>query len=286
MSDNAYIIDVTTDNFANVVEQSMQLPVLVDFWATWCEPCKTLLPIVEKLATEYQGKFLLAKVNIDEQQALANQFGVRSVPTIKLVRDGRIVDEFSGALPESQVRAFLDKHMEQPADHFLAAAEQAWENGDTVQAEALLHQAMSEVPEDHRARLMLAELRAVTGKTDEAAQLLAALPADLALSPQAEALRARLTFASAATGAPEIETLQRALTANPKDSHARHQLAARLVLIGDFEAALEQLLELVRRDRAYGDDAGRKGMLQVFELLGGEGELVSRYRRLMFTAMH
>jgi putative thioredoxin len=286
MSDNAYIIDVTTDNFASVVERSMQLPVLVDFWATWCEPCKALLPVVEKLATEYQGKFLLAKVNIDEQQALANQFGVRSVPTVKLIRDGRIIDEFSGALPESRVRAFLDKHMEQPADRFLAAAEQAWENGDIVQAETLLYQAMSEVPEEHRAQLMLAELRAVTGKTDEAAQLLATLPADLALSPQAEALRARLAFASAATGAPEIEALQQALAANAKDSHARHQLAARLVLMGDFEAALEQLLELVRRDRAYGDDAGRKGMLQVFELLGGEGELVSRYRRLMFTAMH
>jgi putative thioredoxin len=286
MSDNAYIIDVTVDNFTNVVERSMQLPVLVDFWATWCEPCKALLPVVEKLATEYQGKFLLAKVNIDEQQALANQFGVRSVPTVKLIRDGRIVDEFSGALPESQVRAFLDKHMAQPADRFLAAAEQAWENGDTVQAETLLHQAMSEIPEDHRARLMLAELRAVTGQTDEAAQLLAMLPADLALSPQAEALRARLTFASAAAGAPEIEVLQQALTANPKDSHARHQLAARLVLMGDFEAALEQLLDLVRQDRAYGEDAGRKGMLQVFELLGGKGELVSRYRRLMFTAMH
>lgn len=286
MTDNAYIIDVTTDNFANVVERSMQVPVLVDFWAPWCEPCKTLLPIMEKLAAEYQGRFLLAKVNIDEQQALASQFGVRSVPTVKLVRDGRIADEFSGALPESQVRAFIDKHMEQPADRFLAAAEQAWENGDAAQAEALLRQVMAEVPDDHRAQLMLAELRAVTGNTDEAAQLLASLPADLALSPQAEALRARLTFAAAAAGAPEIEALQQALTNNPKDSQARHQLAARLVLAGDLEGALQQLLELLRRDRSWGDDAGRKGMLQIFELLGGQGELVNRYRRLMFTAMH
>lgn len=286
MSENAYIIDVTTDNFARVVEQSMQVPVLVDFWAAWCQPCKALLPIVEKLAAEYQGRFLLAKVNIDEQQALANQFAVRSVPTVKLIRDGRIVDEFSGALPESQVRAFIDKHMEQPADRYLAAAEQAWENGDTAQAEAILRQVMSEVPNDHRAQLMLAELRAATGNTDEATQLLAALPTDLALSPQAEALRARLTFATAAAGAPEIETLQQTLAANPKDSQARHRLAARLVLAGDFEGALEQLLELVRRDRAYGDDAGRKGMLQIFDLLGGQGELVNRYRRLMFTAMH
>lgn len=286
MSNSEHIIDVTADNFTSVVERSMQVPVLVDFWATWCGPCKALLPIVEKLAAEYQGRFLLAKVNIDEQQALATQFGVRSVPTVKLIRDGRIVDEFTGALPESQVRAFLDKHMEQPADRFLAAAEQAWEGGDVAQAEALLQQALREMPDDHRAELMLAELHAATGNTDKASELLAALPADLALSAQAEALRARLAFASAAAGAPELETLQRTLAENPGDSQARHQLAARLVLAGDFEGALQQLLELLRRDRSYGDDAARKGMLQIFELLGGEGELVTRYRRAMFTAMH
>lgn len=286
MSNSEHIIDVTADNFTSVVERSMQVPVLVDFWATWCGPCKALLPIVEKLAAEYQGRFLLAKVNIDEQQALATQFGVRSVPTVKLIRGGRIVDEFTGALPESQVRAFLDKHMEQPADRFLAAAEQAWEGGDVAQAEALLQQALREMPDDHRAELMLAELHAATGNTDKASELLAALPADLALSAQAEALRARLAFASAAAGAPELETLQRTLAENPGDSQARHQLAARLVLAGDFEGALQQLLELLRRDRSYGDDAARKGMLQIFELLGGEGELVTRYRRAMFTAMH
>jgi putative thioredoxin len=286
MSNSAYIIDITAENFASVVERSTQVPVLVDFWATWCEPCKVLLPLMEKLAAEYQGKFLLAKVNIDEQQALATQFGVRSVPTVKMIRDGRVVDEFTGALPESQIRSFIDNHLEQPADRFLAAAEEAWGAGDAAQAEALLRQVMNEIPEDHRAQLMLAELHAVTGRTDEAAQLLATLPADLALSSQAEALRARLTFASAAAGAPEIEALQQALAAAPGDSKARHQLAARLVLAGDVEGALEQLLELLRRDRAYGDDAGRKGMLQVFDLLGGQGELVNRYRRLMFTAMH
>lgn len=285
MSDNPYIFNVTPDNFAAVVERSMQVPVLVDFWAAWCQPCKALLPIVEKLAAEYQGRFLLAKVNIDEQQALANQFAVRSVPTVKLIRNGRIVDEFSGALPESQVRAFLDKHMEQPADRFLAAAEQAWENGDAAQAAAILRQVMQEMPEERRAQLMLAELLAASGDTDQAAQLLATLPADLALSPQAEALRARLGFAAAA-GAPDITTLEQRLAADPKDSAARHQLAARLVLAGDFETALEHLLELVRRDRGYGDDAGRKGMLQIFDLLGGQGELVNRYRRAMFTAMH
>ncbi|WP_127476273.1 thioredoxin [Sulfurivermis fontis] len=286
MSNSAHIIEVTAENFAAVVDRSMQVPVLVDFWAAWCQPCKALLPIVEKLAAEYQGRFLLAKVNIDEQQALANQFGVRSVPTVKLIRDGRIVDEFSGALPESQVRAFLDKHMEQPADKYLAAAEQAWQSGDTVQAEAILRQVMREIPEDRRAQLMLAELLAIGGNTDEASQLLASLPADVALSPQAEALRARLSFTAAATGAPDIDTLQQMLTANPQDSQARYQLAARLVLAGDPEGALEQLLELLRRDRSWGDDAGRKGMLQIFDLLGGQGDLVNRYRRLMFTAMH
>ncbi|GAB4290497.1 MAG: thioredoxin [Thiohalomonadaceae bacterium] len=286
MSNSEHIIDVNAENFTAVVERSMQVPVLMDFWAAWCQPCRALLPIVEKLAAEYQGRFLLAKVNIDEQQALANQFGVRSVPTVKLFRGGRIVDEFSGALPESQVRAFLDKHVEQPADKYLAAAEQAWQDGDTAQAEAILRRVMQEIPEDKRAQLMLAELLASGGNTDEASQLLASLPTDMALSPPAAALRARLSFAAAAAGAPDSDTLQQMLTANPRDSQARHQLAARLVLAGDLEGALEQLLELLRRDRGWGDDAGRKGMLQIFDLLGGEGELVQRYRRLMFTAMH
>lgn len=286
MRHSEYIINVSAENFTAVLERSRQVPVLMDFWAAWCQPCKMLLPIVEKLAVEYQGRFLLAKVNIDEQPALASQFGVRSVPTVKLLREGRLVDEFSGALPESQVRAFLDKYTEQPADKYLAAAQQARDSGDRAQAETILRRVMEEFPQDKRAPLMLAELLAVNGDIDAANQLFASLPADVGLSPEAKALRARLAFAAAAAGAPDRDTLQRMLAANPQDNQARYQLAAQLVLADDPEGALEHLLELLRRDRHWGDDAARKGMVQVFDLLGGQGELVNRYRRLMFTALH
>ncbi len=286
MSENNFVVNVTAENFAAVVERSHQLPVMFDFWASWCGPCKSLLPIVEKLADEYQGRFLLAKVNIDEQQALATQFAVRSVPTVKMVRNAQIVDEFTGALPESQVRAFIDPHIEQPSDRVIAAAQQAYHQGEVAQAEALLREVMATEPINYRAHLTLAELYAAEGRTAETEQILAALPAAVATEPQAQALRARLTFAQAATGTASTAELEQALERDPAASATRFQLAARRVLEGDYEAALQLLLELLRRDRAYGDDAARKGMLQIFDLLGPDNELVGRYRRLMFTAMH
>ncbi len=286
MNDSQFIIDVTAENLQSVLQLSHQTPVLVDFWAPWCEPCKMLLPIVEKLAREYQGQFILAKVNIDEQQALAGQFGVRSVPTVKMVRDSQLRDEFSGALPEAEVRAFIERHIDNASDRVIDAAMTAYSQGQSAEAEQLLRDAMTMEPVNYRAHLTLGELLARDGRSEEAQQLLAALPADVGADPAAQSLRARLTFATAAADAPPLAALQEALAANPKDSAARYQLAMRLIMEGEYEAALQQLLELVRRDRGYGDDAGRKAMLQVFELLGGEGELVGHYRRQMFTAMH
>jgi len=162
----------------------------------------------------------------------------------------------------------------------------AYSQGQSAEAEQLLRDAMTMEPVNYRAHLTLGELLARDGRSEEAQQLLAALPADVGADPAAQSLRARLTFATAAADAPPLAALQEALAANPKDSAARYQLAMRLIMEGEYEAALQQLLELVRRDRGYGDDAGRKAMLQVFELLGGEGELVGHYRRQMFTAMH
>lgn len=286
MQDPVYILDATAENIPDIIEISHRIPVLVDFWASWCQPCKMLLPIMEKLATEYQGRFLLAKVNIDEQQDLATQFAVRSVPTVKLFRNGQIVDEFSGALSESQVREFIDRHQDKPVDKLLHAASVAWQAGDGAQAEQLLQQAGREFPGEGRVQLMQAELLAANGKFNEASKLLHELPADLALSATAEALRAQLAFALQAGEAPEITTLQQQLADNPRDSQARLQLAAQLVQTGEMEQALEQLLELLRSDRHHADDAARKNMLKIFELLGNEGELVSRYRRLMAIALH
>lgn len=286
MNDNAQIIDVTEENFHSVLQLSAQTPVLMDFWAPWCQPCKTLLPVVERLAQEYQGQFILAKVNIDEQSQLATQLGVRSVPTVKLVRNGQLLDEFTGALPESQVREFIDRYIDKESDRVVDSAVAAFSQGHAAEAEQLLREAMDMEPINYRVHLTLGELLVRDGRAEEAQRLLDGLPADIGTEPAAQSLRARLTFAEAAADTPAIPALEQALATDAKDSKARYQLAVRLVIEGDFEAALEQLLELVRRDRAYGDDAGRKAMLQIFDLLGGEGDLVDRYRRQMFTAMH
>ena len=286
MSEHEHIINVTIENFADLVERSRQTPVMFDFWASWCEPCKSLLPIVEKLAVDFSGQFLLAKVNIDEQPELAKQFAVRSVPTVKMVRSGEIVDEFTGALPESQVRAFIERHVETEADRVVVAAQQAYQNGRKAEAEAMLRQALQAEPQAYRLQLTLAEVYAAGGRTDEAEQILAALPAAVGAEPHAQALRARLAFAQTAAEAPDVATLEQALAVNPKESRARYQLAARHVLTGNYETALEQLLELLRRDRSFGDDAARKGMLQIFDMLGADDERVIQYRRRMFTAMH
>ncbi len=290
MSESPHIVEVTRDNIAEtVVQPSASVPVLVDFWAPWCGPCQTLLPMMEKLAGEYGGRFILAKVNIDEQPELAQHFGVRSVPTVKVVFDGQLVDEFMGALPESEVRAVIDRHVVGEAPAAAGAREQAAEalaSGDTQRAVDLLVAAREENPDDHGATLDLAKIVAQLGEPEQAEALLKSLPASMADDPEVGGLRAGLAFAAAVKGAPEADELERMLAENPDDSKARYQLGARRAAAGDHEGALEAFLELMRRDRDFEEDAGRRAMFALFDLLGGQGPLVSTYRRKMFAALH
>ena len=287
MADSPYVVTVTAENFESVVmDGSFDRPVLVDFWADWCAPCKSLMPILAKLADAYAGRFTLAKVNTEEQQALATHFGIRSLPTVQLFVEGRPVDQFMGALPEAQVREFLDRHLPKPTDGLVAQAQGMIVAGELDRAAVLIEQARTKEPDNARVALAEAQLTAARGDLAGAVTLLERLPLELAQDAEAVALRGQLRFAQALVGAPTAAALQARLVADPADSEACYQLAAHRVLAGDFESALNDLLALMKRDRTYGEDAARKGMIAVFDLLGGQGELVTHYRARMMTALY
>ena len=287
MASSPYVFDVSEQTFPqHVLDASHDVPVMVDFWAPWCGPCQALMPILTALADRYAGKFRLAKVNIDQQSGLATQFGVRSVPTVKIFRGGQMVDEFLGALPERDICAILDRHIERESDKLAARATEAWRAGAVEQAVAVLREAAAADPDNHRVVIQLAEILISAAAYEDAEALLKTLPLNVASEPPVTALRARLEFARIAQHAPELKALQGAIARDPDDSEARYQLSARYMVQGQYEAAMEQLLEIVRRDRRYGDDAGRKGLIKIFETLGSKGELVNRYRSLMSAALY
>lgn len=285
MADSPYIVDLTQQNFAELMEASFQVPVLVDFWASWCQPCQMLMPVLAALADEYQGKFILAKLNTEEEQELAMQFAIRSIPTIKLFRDGQPVDGFMGVQPEGQIRAMLDRHVARESDVEVDDAMDLLQAGNTDAAIARLNRALEADPDNTRITLALAEAQAVSGNVDAAAATLDSLPAGERDKPAVATLRNRLFFAGQIANAPEAAALESRLADNADDHEARLKLALRKVVEGDYDAAMDLLLELMRKDRAYGDDAGRKSLLKVFDLLGDDPR-VGLYRRRMASLLH
>ena len=285
MADSPFIIEVTRENFQRVMEASFKVPVLLDFWASWCQPCLMLTPVLTKLAEEYQGKFLLGKLNTEQEQEIAARFGIRSIPDVKLFRDGQPVDEFLGALPERAVRQFLDRHVARESDAQLAQALERLAAGDADGAIALLDQARKADPDNPRVALTLARAQAATGDIAAAETTLDGLPADEQQRPEVASLRSRLFFEGQVSGDPTTSELQAKLEADPGDHEARYQLALRSVLDEDYETAMELLLELMQNARGFGDDAGRRGLLKVFELLGDDPR-VHQYRRRMASLLH
>lgn len=283
-----FSFDVSLENFeAQVLQASLQVPVVVDFWAPWCAPCQTLKPMLEKLADEYQGRFLLAKVNSDENPELAGHFGVRSIPSVKVVFQGQLVDEFNGALPEGQVREFLERIAlpagagEQPALREQAAALVA--EGKLEEALACLVEASQADPQDQAVQLDAIDVLMQLGRNDEAGQLLAG---DYPNDPErATALRARLALAQ---GAADTAPLEARLAGNPDDHATRLELARAYAAQSRFREALEAALEVVRRDRFFDEGAGRKTLLQFFDALTGEqyDDLVREFRRKLSATLN
>ena len=285
MSESRFIVEVTRENYEELMQASFEVPVLMDFWAGWCQPCQVLMPVLAKLAEEYQGKFLLGKLNTEEEQEIAAQFGIRSIPTVKLIKEGRPVDEFLGALPENEVRHFLDRHLPRESDAQVLQAQRLLHSGDAEAALTLLERAHATDPANHRATLALAEVQAATGDIATAEATLAELPLDEQEKPEVAALRSLLFFEGIVGSAPSRAALEARLASHPNDSEARHQLAAHRVKANDYEGAMELLLELMRNDRTYGDDAARKTLVKLFDLLGDD-PLVGRYRARMASLLY
>ena len=282
-----FAFDVTLEDFeAKVLLPAETVPVLVDFWAPWCEPCKVLKPMLEKLAEEYAGRFLLAKVNADDSPELAQHFGVRSIPSVKVLFQGQLVDEFNGAMAESQLREFIDRVALPAGPASASPREQAVAligEGQLDAALAILVEASREAPDDEAIRLDAIELLMQLGRNDEAQQLLAVEYKQEA--GRAAALRARLALAQ---GAADTAPLEAKLAANPDDHATRLELARAYAAQSRFREALEASLEVVSRDRFFDEGAGRKALLQFFEALASEqyDDLVREFRRKLSAALN
>jgi len=281
------IFDATQANFENdVLNASFDQPVLVDFWATWCEPCKTLGPLIEKVVAEYDGAVRLAKVDCDKEQQLAAMFGVRSIPTVVLVRDGQLADGFTGALPEAQLREFLARHVQPgealPVDEAFEAAPMVAETPE--QAIARIQQAIALEPDKVELKLDLALAQMRVGNVESARAELDALPANLASDDRARRLRGQLEIADALEGAPQAAELEQRVANDPADLAARDLLGLRLLLDGNHERGLEHLLGVLKADRNWNEGQAKKHLVTAFNVLD-DAELVGTYRRRMSSLL-
>jgi putative thioredoxin len=274
-----YVKDVDTAGFGEqVLQRSHEVPVVVDFWAEWCGPCRTLGPILEKLAGERNGEFELVKVDVDQNQRLATQFGVQGIPFVMAFRDGRPVSQFTGALPEAQVRSWLDELLPDEIDHQVEAARDALLEGRVDDAERLFREVLAARPDNVDAGTGLASVLLTGGHTEQALEVLAALPG----VPEVERLRAAARVTS--SQGTDLAAIERRLSTDPADTVARLELAAALAARGEFEPALDNYLRLVT-DRAPNQDVARRGMLDVFEVLGAGHPLTTTYRRRLASAL-
>ena len=287
MSESPYILNVSAQNFqALVLENSLKQPVLVDFWADWCEPCKTLMPMLAKLADEYGGKFILAKVNTDQEHEITAHFGIKSLPTTKIFVNGKAVDERIGVLPESEIRAFIDQYITPASNALMDEAMLALDQGRADDALALMNQALAEDPENADLKINMAKVLMDQNDRASALALLDSLSDADKTKDDAIALRAAINLAIQLENIPALVDIEKQLAQNPNDLAALLNQSRHLSARGDYDEAMECLLQVMRTDRQYEEDAGRLGLISLFELLGPEHASVQKYRRKLFTLMH
>lgn len=281
-----FAFDADQSNFQQtVIEKSMSTLVLVDFWAEWCNPCRILKPMLEKLAEEYQGRFLLAKVNTEQNQELAGQFGVRGIPNVKAIYNGVLVDEFSGALPEAQVREFIERNLPSPADELLIRAGAQRDAGDLAGALTTLAEASKLDPKNEAIRVEAADILLDQGEAEEAKRLLDSLSPLMRMEDRTAQIIAKAEFALGGQSGGDEAGLRAAIDANPEDMESRLSLANHLIASARHEEGMDELLEMVRRDRSWNDEAACKTLLSVFSLLGADPR-VALYRRKLASALN
>ncbi len=285
MAESEWVVAVEAADFESaVIGRSGELPVVVDFWAPWCGPCRTLGPTLERLAEEHAGAFLLAKVNVDDAQELSQRYGVRSIPTVLGFREGRIAKEFVGALPEPEIRRFLEELLPSRAWHLAREGLELAAAGHENAAEERFRGALAEDPREATALLGLAKISAAGGDAAEALALLERVPPTSSLIEEAERFAAAVRTGDAA-GDSDLEALRERVASDPADLEAQLALGRGLAAAGQYEAALETLLGVVRRDPQFADQAARKAMVDLFEVLGAEDPLTERFRGELARAL-
>jgi len=287
MSNTSFIFDATEENFQQgVIENSYKAPVLVDFWAEWCEPCKQLMPILEKLAADMQGQFVLAKVDSEMQKALCQQLQIRNIPTVLIFKNGELVDQFTGLLPEQSIRETIQRHMTTEAEIIRNSAIEAIQSGNFTTGKTKLLEAEKLAPENATIQIDLAHLEAQQKEYAEAKNRLSRLKLADREKDEVVSLLNKIELTLATENTPSIDELLKTIETTPDDSLARYQLATQLVNQENFEAGLKHLLYILQRDRTFQEGAAQKAMLSTFTLMGDDNPLVGQYRRKMFNAMH